>query len=100
VEIFTVILRDAWGSAAEIPASVHIRVVDKAPPSILFPAKDKTGARESQAERSSLGLWPRPGPGLCDEVEVLQSIGLEEAKLAGAIWTRGRYIDPRERRQE
>jgi len=64
VEIFTVILRDAWGSAAEIPASVHIRVVDKAPPSILFPAKDKTGARESQAERSSLSLWPRPGPGL------------------------------------
>ena len=32
-------------------------------------------------------------------MEVLQSIGLEEAKLAGAIWTRGRYIDPRERRQ-
>jgi len=53
VEIFTVILRDAWGSATEILAIVHIRVWGIRPRP-LFSSRPKIKPGRAKAGREAL----------------------------------------------
>jgi hypothetical protein len=57
VDEFTVILRDACGARTEIPATVTIKVEDKVPPNLVYPARDRTVECDGQGNTAALSSW-------------------------------------------
>jgi hypothetical protein len=59
VDEFTVTLRDACGATTEVPATVTINVVDKVPPNMVYPARDRTVECDGQGNTAALFSWLR-----------------------------------------
>jgi len=57
VDTFTVILRDACGAATEVSVTVRITVVDKTPPRIVYPAKNKEVECNETGNAEELLTW-------------------------------------------
>ncbi|MGC9018386.1 MAG: Ig-like domain-containing protein, partial [Candidatus Bipolaricaulaceae bacterium] len=48
---------DSCGATTEVPVTIRIRVVDKVPPSIVYPARDETVECDGQGNLAELGAW-------------------------------------------
>ena len=54
---FSLILRDACGATTEVPVTVTLRVVDKIPPKIVYPAQSKTVECDGQGNVQEFQAW-------------------------------------------
>jgi hypothetical protein len=58
-DFYTIILRDSCGATTEVPVKVRISVVDKAPPRIVYPARDRTVECDGSGNTAELSEWLR-----------------------------------------